>query len=83
MTVNHDVTGSSPVGGAKNNRNSKRLLLIRMFCKQQRIADWEPILAKASHSLLVCAMPLLCTHLEMKPNLYCIITLTMINSRSD
>ena len=23
MTVNHDVTGSSPVGGAKNNRNSK------------------------------------------------------------
>ena len=23
MTVNHDVTGSSPVGGAKNNRSSK------------------------------------------------------------
>jgi len=24
MTVNHDVTGSSPVGGAKENRMNKR-----------------------------------------------------------
>jgi hypothetical protein len=31
MTVNHDVTGSSPVGGAKKNRVAKAALFLFVF----------------------------------------------------